>query len=975
MSTSNIIPGVDVTLLDGNLGVARPPSVGDTVLIIGTAEDGPHNQPIPITSTDQLTSIFGSFGQGTLVRGVYETMYATDSQVDVRAMRIGNGVPSTLGIKEMGAYDNNATNASSYNLRLAQASGVFDATYAVSGSITAFVDAVTLSANYNGSKYNGFTVRLGRDDNIGSDNYGKNCVLIYNPFTGVESSYSYDYYLPNNTAVQVHNVEELVDYINSDSNLAPYISAATTDLDAQFEIMASGTATSAPYLGEWYTPASGAAHWQDPGTTPVNLKEGSAITTEWNADGSVKKVTLQLHHMTVSRDGDGDGKPDCILPPEPEYGESTLVHVGPIGLTYAANIATGGNQTIELTKVYEVALASGELLSTIGRDFATLSNYPINRNDSVYPGSSETTIVSLNGNTKTSSQYRQKVVGGLVGISTDGTDTVFKFRAYLQPDFTSAGNSALPDIRNQSQYAYTDYMGRPITEAEYNIRSGPPNPAIKRLVSTGSTDMLTKVYQTIDGVISEVRAGITMSWDTATKEVTLTFTTAPTAGTIITIDYLSVAGDLTEKNTRTALDATRSAHNSLTAPSYQYYFVTGNEIYFGYPHETDIEVSYEYKREYSVPGDVSLSSSELGKIEFTNPSKQPYINRVGGARLGLQYTYRPEWITVTGVAAMGGGSNGTSMTTKQLKDSYTSAYEAIANYTYADIVVPMGAYLDDVYDEYSAETGIKRSVNAGFHTQLSTAMENMAGDTADVIGIIPVRMSTSSSVTDINSWCTRLTVTNSSDRTRGANYMAVFDAKRVQVVAADVAMSAARLGVRTVDYITTGATVYAGLIASLAAQMPATNKYIGRSLLAIRNKLSRKQQEAMIGARYVIFDDRPGMGIVAVKDVTAAAPGSDYNQLSTLRIAKMVADMVRSIGRGYLGGINSEQNRASLRSAINGALHGITSGPNQALRNYNLRVTSTLEDQRAGVIWVDIVLFPVFGINNIRVVIRLSNAE
>jgi hypothetical protein len=936
MSSSTFIPGITSLIEDGNLGVARPPSTGDSVLIIGTAEDGPLLQPIPITSTSQLTGIFGRFGQGNLVRGVYETMYATDSHIDVRAMRIGNGAKASVGIKEASGYISVGLASAGGDINGVKASGLADPSFTALvpsevGERDNFIDALTLTARYSGTRYNNFTVRLGRDDNPGSANYGKNCVIIYNPFTGTEKTFSYDYYYVSNTSVDVHDVVELADAINADSDLNPYIAASTTPLTAQFEIVASGTSSANSYVVPF-----GVGGNQNVGQTyaasEAKLKEGSAISTVWNSDGTPRKVTLQLHHITTAADSLlVDGIPDPVLAPTPEYGESTTLSIGPIGITWSGNIHTAGNQAIELSKVYEIALASGELLSTQGRDFAATQNYPINRNTNVYPGSLWSTVVSLNGAVKTSGQYRQRVVGGIVGISETGTETVFKFRAFLQPD----APSAVQDTR-----AWID------------------------------DDRKFRVYETVSGVTAETRKAVTISWSTTTKECTLTFGTTPAIGTVITVDYVSLAGSLTEVASRTTLETYRASHTD-TNPSYQYYFVTGNNIYFGYPHETDVELSYEYKREYSIGGDVVLSSPEIGKIEFVNIGKVPQIHRVGGARIGVQYTYKPEWVTITGSVALAGGGNGTSMTALEVKDALDDAYDAIANYTDADIIVPMGVHLDDTYDEYSPETGIKRVVNAGFHTQLASALDTVASNTNEVIGILPVKLNT----TTANEWVTKLTITNSTDRNRAANYMSVFDSKRVQVVAADIVVSTARLGVNTLDYITDGAATYAGLVASLPAQMPATNKYIGRSLLAIRYKLSRSQQEALLGSRYVIFDDRPGLGMVAVKDVTAAAPGSDYDSLSTFRIAKMVVDMVRGIGQGYIGTINSEQNRASLKAAINNALYNLTSGPNQALRKYNLRVVSTLEDQRAGVIWVDIVLFPIFGIKAIRVTVKLSNAS
>ena len=970
--SSNIFPGVYAEILDGNLGIARPPSVGDSVLIIGTAEDGPKNEPIQITAIDQLTDIFGAFGQGNLVRGVYETMYATDASIDVRAMRIGNGTRASLGLAEASGYVSvGYKNFTSVVGTTQHVSGIADVTYTDIGDPAAYINALTLTARYDGSKYNRFSVRIAIDNNPRSTNYGRNCILIYNDITKTESSYSYDYYNIYNTAAQVHNIEELAATINSDANLAPYITASTSELTAQFEVVASGTATSNSLITETITTED---NFKTYANTANNLKYGSAITPEFNSDGTVKSLELQLSHITTSRDADSDGAPDCIQAPLAEYGETTTIHVGPVGATFDKNIATAGNLVTELTKIYDIALSEKELLTVAGRDYGVLANYPINRNTSVIPSSDKATLTQLNG-TKSLAQkgsFRQRAKGVIAGISTTGTETVFSFRAYLQPEYlVRVPAGTIPDVGTVSTYIYLTRAGNPLTEEEYNISVAAGHTTDSKILTySGATDMRTKVYKTINGVTSEVTAGVTLTWSTTTKEATLTFTTAPEAGTIITIDYLSSeSATLTEVPTRTSLEVLRG-----TSTSFLNYFVSGRNIYFAGAWDTDIEVSYDYKRVFDIPGDVSLTSPEMGKIKFTNTSKIPDITRTGGTRIGLQYTYKPEWLKVTGAQTLAGGGNGTNMTTLETKDALDTAYDTIENYE-VDIVLPMGVHLDDTYDDISPETGIKRVTNAGFHTQLARALATMAANTAEVLGIIPVAISAGPYVTDTNTWVTKLTVPQSTDPNRAANYMGVFDSYRTQVVAANVIMSAARLGVNTVDYITDGATTYAGLLSGLSPQLPATNKYVGRCLLGLRGSLGRRQQETLVASRYVIFDNRPGLGIVVVKDVTSGIPGTDYNNLSTYRITKMVRDMVVTIGRGYIGSINTEQNRASLQAAINNALYNLTVGPNQALRKYNIRVTATRQDERDGIIWVDLVLFPVFGINSIYVKIRLSNAD
>jgi len=944
------LPGVKFNYPDGGLNVQRPADTGASVLVVGSAEDGPKNEAVPVHSLERLSDIFGRFGEGSLVRGAYEVWGATTETVDVRAMRIGNGARASLGIREKdGAYTRDFTS---------NASGIADATYAVSGEAT-MIDALTLTAKYEGSRYNEFTMRVGVDRNASSSNYGRTCAIVYNPFTGVESTYSFDYFNTDNTAVDVRNVNELVDAINADTNLNPYISASTTDMKAQYEVTLSGTIGGAyvvPSSGAFpyneaagVVGASGQGYYQDDMVRDVtgpcmSLIGGPAVQTQWNSDGTLKKTTIYLHHITTFGDNNSDGIPDTIIAPDPLYGEGSVIKVGPIGMTWSQNIATAGNQVISLNKVYEVALASGEILETAGKDFATFDSTPINRNESQSAGSVVgSTIINAEGVGRNTSQYRQYVTQGYVGTSSDGTTSVFNFVARLEPDLSVYRNGVGTGV----------VVSPP--DADHDTWPG-------KLLRC-------RVYETTAGVTTETRRPATLAWWDGTG--TITYTSAdnlPAAGTIITIDYSTVAGTLTEYDTRTAVEATRGSTND-----FENYFVTGNEVYFGGPHDTDISVTYEYKRDYGIPGDVSVTNHNVGKIEFTNPNKQPGLRNPLGTRIGLDYSYRPEWIQPSGTESLAGGSNGTDMTTSELKTALKEGYEALENYD-VDIIVPMDAHLDSYVEDYSDETGILEYQNAGFHTQLGDLLTILADNVGDTIGVIGVEPSSSNSLTDVNTWVKRLTVPNSNDKLRGANFMPVFANKYVQVVAAEVAMSAAKLGASTVDYYSDGATTYAGLISSLPAATATTNKYIGRSLIALKHRLSRKQLEDLIDMRYVPFKISPAIGPVVVKDVTAATPGSDYDRLTTLRIVKMVADLVRAVAEPFIGNPNTIERRNALGTAINNVLSSLTRGESQALRGYNYEINSSPTDQRLGNVYVDLDLVPVFCIDIIHVTVRLRNA-
>jgi len=921
------LPGVKVMYPDGGLAVQRPAEFGTSVLIIGTAEDGPKNNPIVVQSLEKAEDIFGRFGEGTLIRGLYELLTATNASVDARAMRIGNGSLARLGIPE-------ASGAVTLDFAGQDASGVADPTFSASGRVDQYIDALILDAKYEGARYNQFTLRIGMDNTVGSPNYGRQCVIIYNPFTGVESTFSYDYVNTSNTAVDVHTVTELVSAINADSNLNEYIVASTTDLTALYEVRLDGGA-GASYVH----PASGDYDWYSAGDIPASLREGSAIETLWNDDGTPKKVTLYLHHITTSPDQNSDGIPDAVVSPNPTYGVPSVIRVGPVGMTWSSNIPTAGNQMVSLDYVYDIATASGELLNVAGKDFSDLDYIPVNRNESQAPGSvtGNTVITYLGDEEDAGSEYRQYVTNGYVGTSSDGTTSVFTFAARLQPDIVSwyGGTVIVPSI-------------------EHDNKQGLQIP--------------TRIYETISGVTSETRKNVTLGWSGGTATVTFTDSDdLPSVGTIITIDYVSVIGTMTEYNTRSSLELTRGSAND-----FENYFVAGNQIFFGGPHDTDIMLTYNHKRVYSIPGDVSIVDADIGKIEFTNPYRIPQIDAASGIRVGLNYTYRPEWISPSGTEAMAGGGNGVVMTNKELKDALTEGYTSIENYE-VDIVVPMEAHLDSTIEDYSMETGVLYLQNAGFHTQLADVLDLMSRKVHETIGIIGVEPAESASPGDIANWVARLTVPNANDGMRGANFMPIFDSKWIIAIASEIGISMAKLGIAGTDYYTDGATTLAALIASLPPQKSVTNRYIGRAATGLRYRLSMNQMEDLADSRFTAFRLKSGTGVVVANDVTCAIRGSDYDMITTLRIVKLVVDIIRDIGDSYIGEPNTGYSRNDMSTSINAALRALTSTHNQVLRAYDFEVRSSAADQREGNVYIDLDLVPVFTTQYIHVTIRLKN--
>lgn len=90
MSALNFLPGVQVTTVDGGL-IARRVPTSKSVLVLGTAAQGPASNPFAVTDRAAAAQIFGF--SGTLVRALEEV--ALGGSDNITLFRIGT-VPATL---------------------------------------------------------------------------------------------------------------------------------------------------------------------------------------------------------------------------------------------------------------------------------------------------------------------------------------------------------------------------------------------------------------------------------------------------------------------------------------------------------------------------------------------------------------------------------------------------------------------------------------------------------------------------------------------------------------------------------------------------------------------------------------------------------------------------------------------------------------------------------------------------------------
>lgn len=195
MAENNFISGVSTELLDGNLIINDSVNNGRSILIIGTAKQGPVNKPVKINNMEEAKQVFGSIYNGsglreeTLLTGADIIFQSGDSQKDVRMVRISNGETSSVELKEKAPQD--------------VASEYFNQK-----------TALRLTSLYPGDVYNQITVKQTIVN-------GESCIEIYNPLSGESSLFPFML----NTNGSIKNVVDLANAINADENLYTILKA------------------------------------------------------------------------------------------------------------------------------------------------------------------------------------------------------------------------------------------------------------------------------------------------------------------------------------------------------------------------------------------------------------------------------------------------------------------------------------------------------------------------------------------------------------------------------------------------------------------------------------------------------------------------------------------------------------------------------------------------------------------------------
>lgn len=323
-------------------------------------------------------------------------------------------------------------------------------------------------------------------------------------------------------------------------------------------------------------------------------------------------------------------------------------------------------------------------------------------------------------------------------------------------------------------------------------------------------------------------------------------------------------------------------------------------------------------------------------------------------------------------------------------------YSKLENYA-VDIIWLAEAHANTAIGGYAEDGSLIVDVTKNFATQLAQHAAMVTAKTWETIGVIGVTPTPLTGLRDVQAYLDLLTVGVALDEegrlfytTRGVNpdyqnfhFMynvatgeQVFNdegepidiGRYVNVVfGPEVALGHEKLG----SYITNGAGIYAALISTLNAEVSTTNKEV--SATGLRYTLSEAQHNQLAGGHYVAFESKLSMNgtrTIVVKDgVTSALANSDYQRLSTVRITHATVQLIRQKADKFIGLPNGIAQRNSLATEIQAGLDRLKELG--VLQNFKFSIFSSAKDRVLGNAFITLELVPAYETRKIYTSVAL----
>lgn len=174
----------------------------------------------------------------------------------------------------------------------------------------------------------------------------------------------------------------------------------------------------------------------------------------------------------------------------------------------------------------------------------------------------------------------------------------------------------------------------------------------------------------------------------------------------------------------------------------------------------------------------------------------------------------------------------------------------------------------------------------------------------------------------------------------------------------------------SVTYPASFAASYGGFYINRSPASAPTNKKVSNASLLFRFGL--EALDDLAGAGYVCLRQKT-TGLVVGDAPTASMPFSDWNRLSTVRIAQAVIDGVRDVVDPYLGEGTSESTRASMHTVIDKIL--LAAKKAGYLQDYKaFEIIQTPQMEVSGKATIKLTLIPAFELRQITFSVSCSKS-
>lgn len=161
------------------------------------------------------------------------------------------------------------------------------------------------------------------------------------------------------------------------------------------------------------------------------------------------------------------------------------------------------------------------------------------------------------------------------------------------------------------------------------------------------------------------------------------------------------------------------------------------------------------------------------------------------------------------------------------------------------------------------------------------------------------------------------------------------------------------------------AAAVAGLLSAQPPHVSLTNKVL--AVDDLEHAFTTAQLRQLVLARVLVVEKRQGFRVV--RGITTST-NTAFQQITTRRIVDYAKAGVRSAATEYIGLLNNERVRGTLRAAINAFL--ATMVTDEMLTDYKIDVHASRADEIRGIALVDLTVQPTFSIDFIKVTMFLQ---